>query len=143
MLGSVGSWTVSEALLTEESVSAAVEAALAAIDAAADTAALKAARIAHTGESSPLARLNAGLRDLPPAEKPAAGKLVGQARGRVNAAVAAREAVLAETERAALLEAERVDLTAAPLRTRIGARHPLTLVRESVEDAFEIGRAHV
>ncbi|MGT2424593.1 phenylalanine--tRNA ligase subunit alpha [Amnibacterium kyonggiense] len=125
-----------DALLSEESVSAAVEAALAAIDAADDTAALKAARIAHTGDASALARLNARLRDLPPAEKPAAGKLVGQARGRVNAAVAAREGVLAEAERAALLEAERVDLTAAPLRTRIGARHPLTLVRETVEDAF-------
>ena len=120
---------MSDALPTEESVSAAVEAALAAIDAAADTAALKSARIAHTGEGSALARLNASLRDLPPAEKPAAGKLVGQARGRVNAAVAAREAVLAEGERAALLEAERVDVTAAPVRQLPGARHALTIVR--------------
>jgi phenylalanyl-tRNA synthetase alpha chain len=127
---------VSDAQVSEESVSAAVEAALAAIDAAADTAALKGARIAHTGEGSALARLNAAIRDLPPSEKPAAGKLVGQARGRVNGAIAAREAVLAEGERAALLEAERVDLTAAPLRNRPGARHPLTIVRETVEDAF-------
>jgi phenylalanyl-tRNA synthetase alpha chain len=54
----------------------------------------------------------------------------------VNAAVAAREAVLAEAERAALLEAERVDVTAAPVRHAPGARHPLTLVRETVEDVF-------
>lgn len=127
---------MSDALLTEESVSAAVEAALAAIDAAAGTAALKAARIAHTGEGSALARLNAAIRDLPATEKPSAGKLIGQARGRVTAAIAAREAVLAEGERAALLEAERVDMSAAPVRNRPGARHPLTLVRETVEDAF-------
>ena len=121
---------------TEESVSAAVDAALAAIGAAGDTAALKAARIAHTGETSALARLNAAIRDLPPAAKPGAGKLVGQARGRVTAAVAAREAVVAGAERAALLEAERVDVTAAPRRGVPGARHPLTIVRETVEDVF-------
>ena len=121
---------------TEESVSAAVDAALAAIGAAGDATAVKAARIAHTGETSALARLNAAIRDLPPAAKPGAGKLVGQARGRVTAAVAAREAVVAEAERAALLEAERVDVTAAPRRGVPGARHPLTIVRETVEDVF-------
>jgi phenylalanyl-tRNA synthetase alpha chain len=127
---------VSDAQPTDESVSEAVDAALAAIDAAADTAGLKAARIAHLGDASALARLNATIRDLPPAEKPAAGRLLGQARSRVAAAVAAREAALLEVERAALLEAERVDVTAAPVRERPGARHPLTLVREAVEDAF-------
>lgn len=128
---------MSEALIpSEETVSAAVEAALAAIGAAGDTAALKAARIAHTGDASALAHLNAVIRDLPNAEKPAAGKLVGQARGRVNGAITAREAVLTEVERAALLEAERVDITAAPTRNRPGARHPLTLTRETVEDVF-------
>ena len=61
---------------------------------------------------------------------------MGAARGRVNAALAAREAELEETERAARLEAERVDVTAAPVRRVPGARHPLTLVREHVEDVF-------
>jgi phenylalanyl-tRNA synthetase alpha chain len=122
--------------IDQAEVDAAVDAALQAVAAAATSADLKAARIAHTGEASPLARLNARLRDLPGPEKPAAGKLVGGARGRVNGAVAAREAQLLEVERAARLEAERVDVTAAPVRRRPGARHPLTLVRERVEDVF-------
>ncbi len=121
---------------TESSVASAVDAAIEAIEAAGTTAELKAARIAHTGEHAPLARLNAAIRDLPNAEKPAAGKLIGQARARVNAAVAGREAVLAEAERASVLEAERVDVTAAPPRRPPGARHPLTLLRETVEDVF-------
>ena len=62
---------MSDALLSEESVSAAVEAALAAIDAAGDTAALKSARIAHTGESS---RARPAQRDDP---RPAAGREAG------------------------------------------------------------------
>ena len=68
------------------------QAALDAIAAAADTAALKAARSAHTAEGSPLAQLNARLRDVAPDRKAEFGKLVGQARGRVNQALAAREA---------------------------------------------------
>ncbi len=49
-----------------------------------DSAALKAARIAHTGEASPLAKLNAGMRDVPADQKAAAGKLIGEARAQVR-----------------------------------------------------------
>ncbi|HEX5859014.1 MAG TPA: phenylalanine--tRNA ligase subunit alpha, partial [Microbacterium sp.] len=80
--------------ITPEAVDAAVEAALAAVAAASDSAALKAARSAHAGEASTLAALNAQLRNVAPENKAAFGKLVGQARGRVNQAVSAREAEL-------------------------------------------------
>ena len=94
---------------------AAVEAALAAIAAAADSAALKAARAAHAGESSPLAQLNARLRDVPGDQKAAAGKLVGQARGAGQpGARRAREPSSSRPRSAAQLAAERVDVTALP-----------------------------
>lgn len=115
---------------------AAVETALAAIAAAADSAALKSARSAHAGEASALAALNAQLRSVAPENKAAFGKLVGQARGRVNQALAAREAELVEAETAAKLEAERIDVTALAARTRVGARHPLSLLQEQVSDIF-------
>jgi len=86
--------------ITPEAVNAAVDAALAAIAGSADTAALKAARSAHAAEGSPLAKLNARLRDVPNDKKAEFGKLVGQARGRVNQAFATREAELAEAETA-------------------------------------------
>lgn len=122
--------------ITEEAVSQAVEAALSAIGGATSVAELKAARTAHTGEASALAKLNALMRQVPGDQKAAAGKLVGQARGRVNQAVAAREAELAEAETAARLEAERVDVTAASTTWRAGARHPLSLLQEEVSDIF-------
>lgn len=115
---------------------AAVQAALDAVAAAGDTAALKAARAAHSAEGSPLARLNAQLRSVPSDRKAELGKLVGQARGRVNQAFAAREAELAEAETAARLEAERVDVTALPQRARVGARHPISLLQEQISDIF-------
>ncbi|ALJ20997.1 phenylalanine--tRNA ligase subunit alpha [Microbacterium sp. No. 7] len=122
--------------ITPEAVDAAVAAALAAIAGAATTAELKAARSAHAGEGSALAQLNAQLRHVPNERKAEFGKLVGQARGRVTQALAAREAELAEAETAARLEAERVDVTALPQRARVGARHPLTLLQDHVGDIF-------
>ncbi|KQX05730.1 MULTISPECIES: phenylalanine--tRNA ligase subunit alpha [unclassified Leifsonia] len=122
--------------ITEASVGAAVEAALAAIEAASDSAALKAVRTEHTGESSPLARLNGQLRSVPNDQKAALGKLVGQARGRVNLAFAARESAIVEAEATARLEAERVDVTAAAVRQAAGARHPLSLLQDQVIDVF-------
>ncbi|OII21630.1 phenylalanine--tRNA ligase subunit alpha [Frigoribacterium sp. MCBA15_019] len=122
--------------LSEDAVASAVDAALAAIATAATVAELKTARAQHVGEASVLARLNAGLRDLPNDQKAAAGKLVGQARGRVGQAVATREAELAVIEETARLEAETVDVTALPSRRRPGARHPLTLLQERMADLF-------
>ncbi|TFB55666.1 phenylalanine--tRNA ligase subunit alpha [Cryobacterium sp. TMT1-62] len=122
--------------ISEPVVSAAVDAALAAIDAANDSAALKTVRTEHTGEASPLARLNALMRSVPGNQKAAAGKLLGQARGAVAQAFSAREAAITEAEATAQLAAETVDVTAAASTWKPGARHPLTLLQERVADVF-------
>ncbi len=122
--------------ITESSVSTAVEQALAAFAAARDSAALKAARAAHTADGSPLAKLNASMRDVPNDQKAAAGKLVGEARGRVNAAAAEAQARIEAAEEEAQLAAEAVDVTAVPSRRRLGARHPLSLLMEQMGDIF-------
>ena len=124
------------AVITESAVASAVESALAAIAAAADTGALKAAKSAHAGESSPLAGLNALLRDVLAEQKAALGKLVGQARARVGQAVAAREAELAVAEEQARLAAEALDVTAIAPLGLAGARHPLTTLMEQMSDIF-------
>jgi phenylalanyl-tRNA synthetase alpha chain len=122
--------------ITPEAVESAVAAALDAIGAAATTAELKAARAAHVAEGSPLAVLNASMRQVAPEHKAAFGKLIGQGRGRVTQALAAKEAELAEVELAERLETERVDLTAVPSRTRVGARHPLMQLQDDISDVF-------
>jgi phenylalanyl-tRNA synthetase alpha chain len=122
--------------ITEQAVAEAVDAALAAITAAADSTALKAVRAAHAGETSPLAQLNGAIRDLPGDQKAAAGKLVGEARGRVNAALAVQEASVIRGEETARLASETLDVTAVPTRWRAGARHPLSLLMEQMSDLF-------
>ncbi len=122
--------------ITEETVSAAVEAALAAVAAAEDLGALRAARTAHLGENSPLARLNASLRSVAADQKSSAGKMVGGARARVNNVLLQRESELSAAEESARLAEEAVDVTALPTRWRPGARHPLSLLMEKIADIF-------
>jgi phenylalanyl-tRNA synthetase alpha chain len=123
-------------VITESSVAEAVDAALLAIAEIHTASDLRSVRVAHTGESSPLAKLNATLRDVPNDQKAALGKLVGQARGRVNQAFAEREAHVVVAEETARLESEAVDVTAVGVRWRAGARHPLTLLMEQMGDIF-------
>ncbi|MBN9170950.1 MAG: phenylalanine--tRNA ligase subunit alpha, partial [Microbacterium sp.] len=78
----------------------------------------------------------ARMREVAPEHKAEFGKLIGQGRGRVTQALAAREAELAEAETAARLESERVDITALAAHARVGARHPLTLLQEEIGDIF-------
>ncbi|NMR31049.1 phenylalanine--tRNA ligase subunit alpha [Crystallibacter degradans] len=122
--------------LDEAAVGAAVEQALAAIAAAANLEELKAARIAHTGEKSPLSLANREIGKLAKEEKAAAGKLVGPARGRLNKALASRTEELEAERDAQILVDEAVDVTAAPRRRRAGARHPLSILQERVSDIF-------
>ncbi len=122
--------------ISEAAVTAAVDAALAAVAAAGDSTALKSVRAEHLGEASPLAQLNAMMRTVAPENKAAFGKLIGQARGRVNSAFAARESEILEAEATAQLAAEAVDVTALATRYRPGARHPLTLLQDRVCDVF-------
>ncbi|HEY7719839.1 MAG TPA: phenylalanine--tRNA ligase subunit alpha, partial [Pedococcus sp.] len=119
---------VEVAALEPAAVEQAVADALAAIGAATTLEELKAARLAHQGERSPLALANREIGSLPPSAKAEAGKRVGQARGRVAQALKVRQEELeAERDERILIE-ESQDLTVRVPRRRLGARHPISLV---------------
>ena len=122
--------------LDAEAIAAMVTDAVAAFGAASDLAELKEARLAHTGDRSPLALANREIGALPPAAKAEVGKRVGEARGQVKAALEARQAVLeAERDERVLVE-ETVDVTLPTDRQPLGARHPLTTLMDRVADVF-------
>ncbi|QXQ11396.1 phenylalanine--tRNA ligase subunit alpha [Paeniglutamicibacter sp. Y32M11] len=120
----------------EAGIDVAVQAALVAFAAASNLDELKSARLAHTGEKSPLSLANREIGHLDKSEKAVAGKLMGASRGRVNKALAARTVVLEEEDAARILLEETVDVTAAPRRRRAGARHPLSTLQDRVSDIF-------
>ncbi|KQQ81635.1 phenylalanine--tRNA ligase subunit alpha [Pseudarthrobacter sp. SL88] len=120
----------------EAAINAAVDQAVTAIAGAATLDELKAVRLAHTGEKSPLSLANREIGRLPKDQKALAGKLMGASRGRVNKALADRTAVLEAENDARILLEETVDVTAAPRRRRAGARHPLSTLQDRVSDIF-------
>src|SRR5581483_11212992 len=122
--------------LKTEEVEAARDAALAAIAAASDLEALKAARLEHAGDRSALALANREIGALPPQARKEAGQKIGQARGAVNQALAARQMVLEAEHEAQMLVIEAVDVTLPTDRVAYGARHPLTTGAELIADIF-------
>ncbi|MCL8027512.1 phenylalanine--tRNA ligase subunit alpha [Nocardioides bruguierae] len=122
--------------LQAEQVEAARDAALAAIAAAADLEELKAVRLEHAGDRSPLALANREIGALPPQARKEAGQRVGQARGAVNKALAARTEVLEAEHEERMLVEETVDVTLPTDKVPAGGRHPLTTGAELIADIF-------
>ena len=127
---------VQVASLTSDEVDSAREKALAAIAAAADLSELKAARLEHAGDRSPLALANREIGALPPQAKAEAGRRVGQARAAVRAALEARQVELEADRDARVLVEEAVDVTLPYDRAPQGARHPLSTLPERIADVF-------
>ena len=115
---------------------AAFAAALAAADADAPAAregALEALKVGWTGrKAGKVADLMARLPSLPPADRRTFGQLVNALKAQVEAALAEREAALAAMRR----PANAVDITLPGRAPALGHRHPLSLVREQVQDVF-------
>ncbi|MGX6397096.1 phenylalanine--tRNA ligase subunit alpha [Rothia kristinae] len=97
---------------------------------------LKAVRLRYTGEGSGTDLVNRQMRSLQPGQKKEIGKLLGQTRGRITQAVAAREAELEAEHAERILVEEAVDVTASSGRRRMGARHAVSLLQERVSDVF-------
>jgi len=110
--------------------------ALAAVAAARDLAELKAARLAHAGDRSPLTLANREIGALPPQARKDAGIRLGAARRSVADAVVARQAELEAERDARVLVEETVDVTLRGDRRARGARHPLQTLQERIADLF-------
>jgi phenylalanyl-tRNA synthetase alpha chain len=124
------------AALAPEAIEQAVAQALATIAAADDLDALKTARLAATGDKAPLTLANREIGALPPSAKAEAGQRVGQARGRIKAALEQRQAELERIRDEQVLVAETVDVTLPADRRPRGARHPLSTIQERITDVF-------
>ena len=122
--------------LSADFVKKAVAEALAAFDSANTLEDLKAARLAHAGDKSPIALSNREIGALPPAAKADAGARIGKARAQINEALKLREEVLLNEEESRMLAHEQVDVSLAAQTAPRGARHPLSLIMERAEDVF-------
>jgi phenylalanyl-tRNA synthetase alpha chain len=114
----------------------AVSAARKAFDQAGDLDALARAKTEHLGDRAPIALARQALATLPKADRADAGKRVNVARGDAQRAYDERLTVLRAERDAAVLVAERIDVTLPSTRQAVGARHPITILAENVADTF-------
>jgi phenylalanyl-tRNA synthetase alpha chain len=122
--------------LSADAVETATAAALEAIAAAGTLDELKAARLAHAGDRSPLSAARAEIGALPPEAKADAGRRVGAAIARVRDALAARQEELERIRDEQVLVTEKVDVTLPYDRAPQGARHPVSMIADRLADVF-------
>ena len=111
--------------------------ALTAIAAATTPAALDQGRIDFLGRKGRLNAVLESVKDLPPAERPAAGKAANGAKRAIEAALVARADELERARLGDLAESEAIDVTfpAPPLER--GGIHVLTRVQREIETILE------
>ncbi len=105
--------------------------------AAADTPeALAAAERHYTGRGSLIAQIKQQMKDLDPAQRPAAGKALGEATTRISQMFDARRTELAVAAAATAGERDRLDLTLGGHGRARGHLHLVTQVQRELEDIF-------
>jgi phenylalanyl-tRNA synthetase alpha chain len=113
-----------------------VAAAQTAVAEAPDERALDDVRVRFLGKKGELTALLKSLGQLDPAERPAAGARINEAKEQVQLAIGSRKTTLASTQLAAALAAERVDVTLPGRRQSGGGLHPVTQVLLRMEEIF-------
>src|SRR5918994_1137699 len=110
--------------------------ALAEIAASGNLAALDDVRVRWLGKKGTLTEQLKSLRDVPAAERPAAGQRINEAKQQVQAALDGRRASLESAEVERKLTDSRIDDTLPGRGEERGGLHPVTLVRLRIETLF-------
>jgi len=110
--------------------------ALAAFTAAADPAALENTKARYLGKAGALTAQLKSLGTLAPDARREAGARINDAKARLEAALDARRAALADAKLARQLAADALDVSLPGRGSGSGGLHPLTLTLERVEALF-------
>ncbi len=89
-------------------------------------------KVQFLGKSGSFSSVMREMGALPPAEKPLVGKLVNEAKSKLEALYAECESRLKADELAKQLEVETLDLTLPGAAEPPGARHPISIVIEEI-----------
>jgi phenylalanyl-tRNA synthetase alpha chain len=113
-----------------------VERALADFTACTDPAALENAKAKYLGKAGALTERLKGLGKLPPAERAASGAAINAAKTKLEDALSARRASIADLKLATQLSADALDVSLPGRGRGVGALHPLTRTLERIETLF-------
>lgn len=115
-----------------------VSQALDAVLQCADSKSLADVRVRFLGKNGEMTAVMKGMGKLSPEERPQMGKLVNEAREKIENALAEKDKKIKEAELCAKLSAEAVDVTLPSKPTReLGSVHPLTRIKNEIIDIFK------
>ena len=120
--------------MIENQIAELQSAALARIEAAQNLDALEAVRVDVLGRKGSLSQINVGK--LAPEERGPAGKALNAAKKRLEVALEAKKEAFSGAAQNARLHAEWLDLTLPAPPPRPGSLHPVTQIRNEIEDLF-------
>ena len=104
----------------------------------ADSKSLTDIRVKFLGKNGEMTFVMKGMGKLSPEERPAMGKLVNEAREKIENAIAEKDKKIKDEELALKLSAEAVDVTLPSKPTReVGSVHPLTRIKNEIIDIFK------
>ena len=101
-----------------------------------DVAALDDIRVRYLGKKGLLTEQLKNLGGLSAEERPRAGKLVNDAKERLQARLAERKQTLEGAAQATRFSAEKIDVTLPGRGLRVGGLHPVTRTLERLESIF-------
>ncbi len=108
----------------------------AAIEAANDLTELANVRNAYLSKKGYVAGLMTEMKNLPNEEKPAFGALVNQVKQELETALSQQTQKLESLALSSRLAKEEIDITLSASSPLVGTLHPLTIVRQEIEDLF-------
>ena len=122
--------------MDQAEVSSWVKAAEKAFTAATNLDSLKEARLAHLGDKSPIAQASRSLGTLPADQKASVGKIIGEAKAAIAAALESATTALENEQNERVLRDEVVDITLPVSRSHKGGLHPITIIKNEIADFF-------
>ena len=122
--------------MDQAEVSSWVKAAEKAFTAATNLDSLKEARLAHLGDKSPIAQASRSLGTLPADQKASVGKIIGEGKAAIAAALENTTTALENEQNERVLRDEVVDITLPVSRAHKGGLHPITIIKNEISDFF-------
>jgi phenylalanyl-tRNA synthetase alpha chain len=121
---------------TRDIIAQAVDDALVQTRAATTSAELREVRVRALGRKAPMSQIRSEMGSLSDEEKRDVGRMLNEAREKIEAALAEREAEIAVAEQTEALARDAVDVTLPGHRLEPGHPHPLTLITDRIVDIF-------
>ena len=112
------------------------EEAISAINSADDAAALETVRIAFLGTKGRMKAIAAGLKDVPPSEKPLVGKRLNEVKQSIESRFAERREAVGAGGGGAATAGPAVDMSEPGLPAGLGRRHILSRTIDEITDVF-------